>query len=82
MIDKVTVTRIQYDDLTLTVIKCVSWACLLPQLICIPLKRCGTRDLLDIVSWLVRNFVYHVDHFLAHIKALDKKNIFVEGKSL
>ena len=75
MIDKVTVTRIQYDDLALTLINCASRACLLPQLICIPLKRCGTRDLLDIVSWGICNFVYHVDHFLAHIKALDIKNI-------
>ena len=72
--DRQTVTRIQYDDLTLTFLNCASWARHLPQLIYIPLKRCETRVQLDIVSLGICNFVYHIDHFLAYIKALDIEN--------
>ena len=82
MTDKITVTRIQYDDLTLTFINCASWACHLPQLICIPLKRCETRVQLDIVSLGICNFVYQTDHFLVHIKVLDIENMYVFNANL
>ena len=61
-------------NLTLTFI-IASWAGHLPQFICMPLKGCETRVQLDIVSLGICNFVYHIDHFLAHIKALDIENM-------